>query len=325
MIDATLLTTAEVLRPYAGRPVYLHEVSGNNGDELILRGSKFLIDRAGCVAVGRPEDAEVLLINGGFKSDFWPFANATIQEYSRRFPATPLVILPSSYLFETTDFPSLFAGRSSPATIMVREEPSLDLIRGMRFPCEVRLGLDHDTAFALADDPWFAALRGHAIDRDLLVVERGDAERVSEASESGLLDSSTLRSAVARALPGPARSLAARVIGRVRRAGADRPATPFARDAVSLAEECLGRPPKTLLAADVSRRSVCTFEGFCHEIARSGVVVSTRLHVAILAAVLGRRTFIVAGRYHKIPGIYRHSMAGMEHVSMVDAQCRPQT
>lgn len=66
---------------------------------------------------------------------------------------------------------------------------------------------------------------------------------------------------------------------------------------------------------------MCTFPEFCSEIARSEVIVSTRLHVAILGAILGRRTYIVAGKYHKIPGIYEYSMAAMDHVSMVSPQC----
>lgn len=313
--------TAEVLAPYQNRPVYLHEVSGNNGDELILVGSRFQLETAGCRTVESPEQAELLVINGGFKSDFWPFANETIRDFSQRFPDKPLVIMPSSFLFTETDFPALFAGRTAPVTIIARERPSLNLLKEMEFPCEVRFGLDHDSAFALIDDPQFAPLRDKPIHRDLLIVERGDAERVSEMSEEGLLNSTTLRSIVAAALPRPALMMAARLVGQVRRLGKDHTQTGFAQDALNLAEGVLGYPPRTVLAADISRRSECTFDEFCSEIAHSAIIVSTRLHVAILGAILGRRTYIVAGRYHKIPGIYEFSMADLDHVSMVDPNC----
>lgn len=315
------VSTADVLTRYAGRPVYLHEVSGNNGDELILRGSQFLLKQHACIPVPTPEEADVLLINGGFKSDFWPFANEVIRAFSTDHPDKPLVILPSSFLFDDTDFPALFAGRNAPVTIMARELPSLELVRAMDFPCDVEYGLDHDTAFALADDPEFVLLSKSPTFRDLLIVERGDAESVSGLSETGLLNSSTLRSLAAFALPRPALSLAARIVGRARRAGADEATSPFAQDAVALGSTFLGYAPDTLLATDVSRRSVCTFPEFCSEIARSEVIVSTRLHVAILGAILGRRTYIVAGKYHKIPGIYEYSMAALDHVSMVSPQC----
>lgn len=317
------ITTEEVLARYAGRPCYLHEVSGNNGDELILVGSRFLLKRAGCVLVSTPEDADVLFINGGFKSDFWPFANDTIRRFSTELPGKGLVILPSSFLFDETDFPGLFNGRNAPVTIIAREQPSLELVRAMAFPCEVEFGLDHDTAFALADDPEIMKLRDRPIDRDLLIVERGDAERVSGMTESGVLNSGSLQRLAMHALPRPALSLAARMVGRARRAGGGQARSEFARDAVSLAASELGRDPDTMLTADISRRSVCTYPEFCDEIARSEVIVSTRLHVAILGAVLGRRTFIVSGQYHKIRGIYEFSMADLDNVSMVSPSCEP--
>lgn len=313
--------TADVLAPYRDRPVYLYEVSGNNGDELILVGSRFQLQTAGCRMVAAPDEAELLVINGGFKSDFWPFANDTIRDFSQRFPDKPLVIMPSSFLFTETDFPALFTGRNAPVTIIARERPSLNLLKEMDFPCEARFGLDHDSAFALIDDPQFAPLRDKPIHRDLLIVERGDAERVSEMAEEGLLNSTTLRSIVAAALPRPALMMAARLVGQVRRLGKDHTQTGFAQDALNLAEGVLGYPPRTVLAADISRRSECTFPEFCNEIAQSAIIVSTRLHVAILGAILGRRTYIVAGRYHKIPGIYEFSMADLDHVSMVDPNC----
>jgi exopolysaccharide biosynthesis predicted pyruvyltransferase EpsI len=317
------ITTADVLARYTGRACYLHEVSGNNGDELILVGSRFLLERAGCILVPTPQEADVLFINGGFKSDFWPFANDTIHRFSTELPDKALVILPSSFLFEETDFPGLFNGRTAPATILAREQPSLELLRAMDFPCEVEFGLDHDTAFALAHDPKIIKLRDRPTDRDLLIVERGDAERVSSMTESGVLNSGTIHAVAARTLPRPMLSLAARMVGRARRAKGGQARSAFAQDAVSLAASVLGRDPEVLLATDISRRSVCTYPEFCDEVARSEVIVSTRLHVAILGAVLGRQTYIVSGQYHKIPGIYEFSMADLDNVAMVNPSCEP--
>ncbi len=315
------LKTLDVLSRYTGKSVYLYEVSGNNGDELILKGSDVLIEQAGCKRASSPEDADALLINGGFKSDFWPFANEKIVEFSEQFPSKPLIILPSSFLFETTDFPSFFAGRTAPVTIMARERPSLKILQAMNFDCETEFGLDHDTAFALADSAYYAELRKRVPIRDLLIVERGDAERVSDMAEDGLLDSSLLKGIARRVLPRSGLNLAAKMVGKARRRSSTDAQTVFAQAATLQAQSSLGRTPEKMLVADVSRRSCCSFEEFCEEIADSEVVVSTRLHVAILAAVLGRRTFIVSGKYHKIPGIYEFSMSDMDHVSMVDAHC----
>lgn len=320
--DERLVTTLDVLARFSGRPVYLHEVAGNNGDELILKGSEFLIHQAGCVLVDEPSQAEVLLINGGFKSDFWPFANETIRDFSQRFPDTPLVILPSSFLYETTDFVGLFAGRRAAATIIARELPSLEILRSMRFESSIELGLDHDTAFALAESERFKTLAATTPDRDVLIVERADAESPTGLSESGMLESGIILSVANAVLPRSVAMAGARII-RKARGRRPRPASRFVEKVPAMIEE---RHPdlnvESQLVADISRRSMCDFNGFCEEIARSSVVISTRLHVAILAANMGRETYIVAGKYHKIPGIYEYSMKDMEHVAMVDTECR---
>ena len=69
--------------------------------------------------------------------------------------------------------------------------------------------------------------------------------------------------------------------------------------------------------ADVSDRTVTDFEGFCEQIATAAVVFSTRLHVGIYAAMLGKPTYVFEGPYHKIRAIYEHSMADMGHVKFV--------
>ncbi|MFK7883344.1 MAG: hypothetical protein AB8F26_04055 [Phycisphaerales bacterium] len=311
----------EALAPYKGRPVYLHEVAGNNGDELILKGSEFIIDRAGCQRITDPAKAELLLINGGFKSDFWPFANETIREYSSKFPNTPLIILPSSFWFQETDFPALFAGRSAPATIFARELKSLEILRGMSFPIEAQFGLDHDTAFALVDEPSIKKLIDRAPTRDLLIVERGDAESATGLVESDLLSSGFVRKAATAVLPRPVAIAAARAVGRLRGGGSGQH-SPFTQAAIDLVEKNdFKRQVGSIKNTDVSRRSACSYSEFCETIADSKVIISTRLHVGILGAVMGRRTYIVAGNNHKIPGIYEFSMKDNPCATLISPTC----
>ena len=72
-----------------------------------------------------------------------------------------------------------------------------------------------------------------------------------------------------------------------------------------------------ILCRDVSDRSLGNFEDFCDRIAEAAVVFSTRLHVGIFAAMLGKPTYVFEGPYHKIKAIYEHSMANMDHVTFV--------
>ena len=71
------------------------------------------------------------------------------------------------------------------------------------------------------------------------------------------------------------------------------------------------------LVCDVSRKEYYSFEGFCDAIADAAIVLTTRLHVGILAALLGKRTYVFEGVYHKIRAIYDHSLSGYENVSFI--------
>ncbi|MBW3609881.1 MAG: polysaccharide pyruvyl transferase family protein [Actinobacteria bacterium] len=70
-------------------------------------------------------------------------------------------------------------------------------------------------------------------------------------------------------------------------------------------------------AADISLPWLYSFDQFTKLVARAAAVVTTRLHVGILAALLGKPTWIKPGTFHKIRGIYEFSMAGMDHVRLV--------
>lgn len=321
MSDASPQTVGDFLSPFAGRSVYLHEVAGNNGDELILKGSEFLVERASCTRVNDPSDAELILINGGFKSDFWPHANETIRDMSARFPEVPFAILPSSFLYEQTDFAALFNGRTAPTTIFARELKSLEFLGSMRFEIPVSFGLDHDTAFALRDDPYYADLAEKTPSCDVLIVERGDAESATGHVDSEQLAPGFVRAAASALLPRSVAMAGARTLRKIKGGSAAQSESEFITRALRLAENELGHAPASRVISDISRRSACDFEGFCETIADARVVISTRLHVGILGSVLKRRTFAVAGNNHKIPGIYEYSMADDVNSSLINTDC----
>ena len=62
------------------------------------------------------------------------------------------------------------------------------------------------------------------------------------------------------------------------------------------------------LVADISLAETCRFEDFLQNVARASVIVTTRLHVAILGQLLNRRTYLVEGSYHKFRGVFEYSM-----------------
>jgi hypothetical protein len=72
------------------------------------------------------------------------------------------------------------------------------------------------------------------------------------------------------------------------------------------------------LARDLSAPGAFTFETFSDAIVRAVAVVSTRLHVGILPALLDQLMYLHAARapYPKIKSIYEYSMAEMKHVRL---------
>ncbi len=62
------------------------------------------------------------------------------------------------------------------------------------------------------------------------------------------------------------------------------------------------------MAADISLAETCSFDGFLHHVARAAVIVTTRLHVAILGHLLNHETYLVEGSYHKFRGVFDFSM-----------------
>jgi len=73
-----------------------------------------------------------------------------------------------------------------------------------------------------------------------------------------------------------------------------------------------------IIASDVSDPSSASFSEFCQLISTAAVVATNRLHVGILAGMLGKPTIIKPASYHKILGIYNYSMRDMPHVELLE-------
>ena len=71
------------------------------------------------------------------------------------------------------------------------------------------------------------------------------------------------------------------------------------------------------LVMDISKRG--SFKDFVSIIANADRVYTDRLHVAILAAILGKETLLIGNRYHKNRGVYEYSLRRFPWVSYVEA------
>lgn len=290
---------------------------GNNGDRLMVLGTDRVYRDLNVKRVERGEDADLIVIggNGGMLERAYHIPRI-FQECSTRFPRTPMCVLPSTYYYPTTAFADQIGDRTAPLTLFCREAYSYrHLKESHRLPACCRVELDQDMAFELETDAYVTSLKA-MVPKHVLLVERTDVEH-----DTGSFGSKPagLMARVRKGMPGPIKRLLYPIV----KAARARRITPFRETC----EQILRTKHSDLVAwprevGDVSNVNVSTFEEFSRLVGEAGVVFTTRLHVGILSAMLGRPTYIFEGPYHKIRGIYEHSLSqrgGVELVTLRDS------
>ena len=188
---------------------------------------------------------------------------------------------------------------------------SLDRIRAGCWNAATTLAIDNDMAFHLEDSEWIKKLKNKREQNYLLIVERRDAEGLSGPPDKAVPVPDRFKQWV----PMPIKRSIKRWKHERQRAD-----TPFAHWAKDTSVGRLGLEQDIpVRAIDVSLKGLLTFEQFADIVAGANGVVTTRLHVGILADLLGKATLVVPGdaKYGKIQGIYEYSMTGHPHVELV--------
>jgi exopolysaccharide biosynthesis predicted pyruvyltransferase EpsI len=315
---ALLQSLEEHLATLKGVPIYniplatsTGRLVGNNGDDLIRLGAERLFERCELTFVHHPADAQVLMMGGsGGMLEKYRFIPGLFRHYWTRFPDKPLWVLPSTYYFPNRSLTLGLPSRTAEVVLYCRERVSYEhLRRDGKLPscCEIRLS--HDTAFALADSPLVESY-SQTPGQHILMVERDDMEHPARfnAPRTG---AESWRTRIPDFLKKPLYPLRAFFFSQR--------TTPFRGRCEAIISE---RHPDLRnckrLFRDVSRRDFNTLEQFCQTIASAELVLTTRLHAAIFAALLGKTTYVFAGRhYHKIRAIYEHSLSDFEHVNLI--------
>lgn len=296
-------TVKEFLLTLRGRNVFFDALHGNHGDRLLSLAAQSLLDDAPFTLAPNPQSADFILINGGGSmADGW-FGLERLARYSAAFPSHSLAVLPSSFYLAHSNLKELIGTRQAPLWLWARERASLDVLLDAGLGDRVCLQLDHDLAFSLARHPVVDGLRRAPIQHGVLVVERDDWEgptdRTRPFAPPGLeFIPQHLRTLVRKTVLGPMR----------RRQDS---ASKFGQAALRFVHD---RHPEvaaqTPLLADISLAETCSFAEFLTHVAGASVIVTTRLHVAILGHLLQRKTYLVDGRYHKFRGVFDYSMLG---------------
>lgn len=306
--DGSVRQTLSALR---GKRLFFDPLCGNNGDTLIRMGAESLFRRFHLDLVGDPAEAECIVVNGGGgMNNFWQGGLNALRYYNTAFRDIPLLVLPSSYQVEAADLAALFALRRAPAHLYAREQYSLDLLSASGLPGAITLGLDHDLAFALEDTTYLKGLRARRADKHILIVERGDLE-----STTGLRHRIYLKDGMRERVPQRVRYAIKR--GLLALTTPRTPRSPFARTHAAWARREYPQLRKLpIYVDDISENGRCSFARFSRLIAEAALVITTRLHVAILGGMLGKPTHMFGGTYHKIAGVYEYSLHKVPHVQL---------
>jgi exopolysaccharide biosynthesis predicted pyruvyltransferase EpsI len=230
-----------------------------------------------------------------------------LRRLARLAPDRPLILLPSSVYVPTADIGACFEGRRAPVWLFARDRYSLAWLQRQRYPVEAHLGIDHDMAFTLRGSELLAELAARAAASHVLLVERFDHE-CSTGMAATVRRLYPLKRVIPEALRASAKSLVASLFGAT---------SSFADDALQRLRAAVPAAASLpVLRRDISFVAGNTFQQFLDAVAGAAAVGTTRLHVGILAALLGKPTLMWAdqGPYRKIRGVFEHSLSAMPHV-----------
>ncbi len=293
---------AEIMDQYDQQRVFFEPVGGNHGDTLIELGSRYFLAKYQLEYVDRPEQAQLLIVNGSgsFAVELWSPGLVGLKQLSAKFPALPMIVLPSSYQFLQTDFASAFLGRTAPTFLFARETASYARIANLDYPAPVYPLLHPDMAFELRDSPFLEVLQKSTQSKHVLLIERFDREATTRTTYEMNVSSS-----VKKAVPAPVKRFLKKGLHRIRRQKSGFTTGALSR-LYSEHPEFRGLP---VIVEDVSSNVGFTFDQFLQFIAQAAVVISNRLHAAILAAMLGKTTIVLSGHpYGKLEACFEYSL-----------------
>ena len=271
------------------------ERGANNGDHLITMGAQRVLCETGCKLVDSPDKAEQIVMRGGGRMvSIYQGEFRKIVTFRRDYPSLPLILAPQTFQPEAVDFEDICKISSSPLTLFARENNSTNALRQLQLPKNCQVYVSQDLAFELRDSEFITNIVKNATEKHVLIAMRKDKEGVT----------GVLVKMRAPWLPKKIR----RPLSWVR----DRLVATVSKDIITsiLKQEKVGRElPK--IYRDVS--SSVSFEEFVAAIRDAALVVTNRLHTAVLGNLLNKRVVLIcSGEYHKhkVKGVYDFSMSG---------------
>lgn len=287
-----------LLAELAPRRVYLCPCPGNAGDELIVHGTRVLLESLGIEPTTDGGRADLLLYPGG-NPTMWPRVLDTWCGIWRRFPRVPFLVGPSTFQTRDTRWVDALAAAAREIVALVARDPvSFDALGSVTPARGARVVLGHDAAFNLLGSARLRSWREGAREDHDLCSFRDDHEG--------------LQSRAARAL--------AALEGVVPFSG--RLEHLARRRAVRARVRAISRGLRGDLPVWIGDAAGERFDVFLDLLLRSREVHTDRLHVAIGGALLGKAVTAYATDYSKIEAVHAHSMSGWSHLTFAGGTSR---
>jgi exopolysaccharide biosynthesis predicted pyruvyltransferase EpsI len=298
------------------KKIFVDPCAGNNGDKLIWLGMEEVLNSLNLNLVEDAGDSDLIIVNGGgMFIDAYNQGINKILDFSRLYPEKPLCIAPNSFYFKKVNFGEILDQRNSPLYLFSREEYSkayIDTLAETRG--HVFSYIDHDLAFNLEGSNFIKSILKKfpvANHGNVIVVDRMDVEHAQAAGKVSLVKKIYM-AFVPQLLRPYIRYIRIKLRSKV--------GSGFTESAKQiLVTNNDGYIINSIVTKDISRPDICDFDEFVKVIAEAEYVFSNRLHVGVLAYLLGRKVYMTEGSYHKIRGIYEFSMNNNPNVKLIES------
>ncbi len=282
------------LRDHQHQVFYLKPWNGNSGDGLIWLGTEQLLTDLHIRQTLDPRAAQIILIPGGNQT-MWQGNLEVWQDAWSRWPEKDFVIGPTTVWLGLTTWDSEVRRQGARVTAFFARDPgSYAVLQTCGLDGDITLGLSHDPALYLRDSELIARHREAATNEFVLAAFRDDFEGGTKP-----------RSRWGRWVGLVPACVQERIDRRGRRLRQQSRIARVLRDT---------RRTRPLRVCDVSTYPLPYFL----ETVRSAHEVHTdRLHVMLVAAMLGKPTFAYGTCFRKLEAIYEHSVKSWAHVEFI--------
>ena len=283
------------LRTRSDRLFYRMPYPGNAGDSLIQFATDTLLKDLGIRTTVDPRAAEVILIPGGNPSMWHDIGAGRWQEVWAKFPQAEFMVGPAGFRRGYSEWARIINAEGRRVSCLFARDPdSFNTLRASGLRSEITLGLSDDPALYLRRSEWLRAHRSAATEEYVLAALRDDHETDIRC----------------RTPFGIARNW---VPGRIHNMLSRRQAAKVRAGKLAHVAQRVGHS-LPLLCSDVSKQR---FEVFVETIRAAREVHTDRLHVMLLATMLGKKVYAYPTAHGKLEGVYFYSLAEWADVNIV--------